>query len=71
MNLLLKLLGQDSAEPVAPALDENLPNLEDDKIFQLRMKKKVQAGIIRKMMEESGYGDLAKMTNVSKREFEE
>lgn len=44
---------------------------EDPQILQLRMKRKYQLGMIKKMLEDSGYGDLAKMTTLSKRDYNE
>jgi hypothetical protein len=35
------------------------------------MKRRYQTGMLKKMLEEAGYGDLAKMTTLSKREYED
>ncbi len=46
---------------------------EDDynqKLLQIRLKRKYQLGMIKKMLEEGGYGDLAKMTNVGKKSYD-
>ncbi len=42
----------------------------DPKLLQLRLKKKYQLGMVKKMLEEGGYGELAKMTNVGKKSYE-
>jgi hypothetical protein len=47
------------------------PAMHDPKILQMQIKRKHQLGMIRKMLEESGYGDLAKMTTLSKRDYDE
>lgn len=48
------------------------PAMHDEmQVLQLRMKRKHQLGLIRKMLEESGYDDLAKMTTLSRRDFDE
>ncbi len=42
----------------------------DPKILQLRLKRKYQLGMIKKMLEEGGYGDLAKMTTIGKKSYD-
>lgn len=37
---------------------------EDDEYLRLRIKKKQQNHLLRKMLQDGGYGDLAKMTNI-------
>jgi len=44
---------------------------EDPRVLQLKMKRRYQTGMLKKMLEEAGYGDLAKMTTLSKREYED
>jgi len=42
----------------------------DPKILQLRLKRKYQLGMIKKMLEEGGYGDLAKMTTIGRKSYD-
>jgi len=63
---LYQLMGQ-------PLREESLPDdvgldpatREDEQYLRLRLKKKRQTQLLRKMLEEGGYSDLARMTNVS------
>lgn len=55
---------------------EEMPDMEpamheaDPKILQLRLKKKYQLGMIKKMLEEGGYEDLAKMTTIGRKAYD-
>ncbi len=71
-GLIKQLLGEE-VEDDRPEFPIAAPPAEhgDDRYLQLRMKKKYQLGLIRKMLEESGYGDLAKMSTLSRREPED
>lgn len=40
------------------------PSHGDDEYLRLRIKKKQQNHLLRKMLQDGGYGDLAKMTNI-------
>lgn len=42
----------------------------DPKILQLKMKRRHQLGLLKKMMEDAGYGDLARMTTISKSDYD-
>lgn len=42
----------------------------DPKVFQLKMKRRRQMEMVKKMLEDSGYGDLAKMTTLNRREID-
>jgi hypothetical protein len=61
-----------------PEPAEEVPDMEpavheddmDPKILQLRLKKKYQLGMIKKMLEEGGYGDLAKMTTIGRKAYD-
>ncbi len=43
----------------------------DPHVLQLRMKRKYQLGMIKKMLEDGGYSDLAKMTTVGRKSYED
>lgn len=69
-GILGQLLNEDPAghEPVNP-----LAPMEhgDEKVLALRMKKKYQLGLLRQMLEQGGYGDLAKMSSFTKRDIDD
>ncbi len=69
-GLFKKFLEQDQ-EPI-PQMPMREPAVHmNDKVMQLHMKKKYQTAMLKKMLEDAGYGDLAKMTTISKRDYEE
>lgn len=41
------------------------PPARDDDIVRLRIRKRRQTHMLRQMLEQGGYGDLAKQTNIS------
>lgn len=45
-------------------------NESDPKVLELRLKRKYQMGLIKKMMQDAGYDDLAKMTTIGKRSYD-
>lgn len=68
---LFEMLSEpDPAEEVPdmdPAVHEDA---SDPRILQIRLKKKYQLGMIKKMLEEGGYSDLAKMTTLNKKSYD-
>lgn len=65
---MLEMLGEPEEVPdMEPAVhDDNM----DPKVLQLRLKKKYQLGMIKKMLEEGGYEDLAKMTTIGRKSYD-
>lgn len=67
-SLVSRLMEEPADRPMIAAE----PEMHDDpKVLQLRMKRRYQLGMIKKMLEEAGYEDLAKMTTLSKRDYDE
>lgn len=70
-GILQKLLGrgvEDQGDE--PMLDE--PAMHgDEKILQLKLKKKNQINMLKRMLADAGYGDLAKMTTISKHDLDD
>ena len=53
-----------SEEPTEEDLGVEPPARDDGNYLRLRIKKKQQNHMLRQMLEQGGYGDLAKMTNI-------
>lgn len=70
---LLELLADENPvdEPVLREEPAAHGDSHDPRILQLRLKRKYQMGMIRKMLEEGGYKDLAKIASISKRDYDE
>lgn len=58
------------AEPVTGPRGDDFAR-GDDKFYQLQLKKKYQTNLLRKMLADAGYDDLAKMTTIRKARFED
>lgn len=68
---LIELLREnDGPDDFVPDRSEPAAHL-DPRTLQLQIRKKHQMGILKKMLEDAGYGDLAKMTTISKRDYDE
>jgi hypothetical protein len=64
---LKELIEADRGDPmgeVAPWDDDPMASGADPVHFQLELKKKRRAAMMRQMLEDSGYGDLAKMVKI-------
>lgn len=62
---LYQLMGQRTE----PATEEDVgiepASRDDDDYLRMRIKKKQRTHLLRKMLEDGGYGELSKMTNLS------
>lgn len=54
-----------SEEPTEEDLGVEPPSRDDGDYLRLRIKKKQQKQMLRQMLEQGGYGELAKMTTIS------
>lgn len=69
---LVETMMQNDAPERSPMWPSEEPAMHDDpRVLQLQLKRRYQMGMLKKMLEESGYGDLAKMTTLSKRDFDD
>lgn len=62
-KLLTDALSEERDLP--PNLDERAVRIpqDDPRMYSLELRKKRMSGLLKKMLQDSGYGDLAKMTN--------
>ncbi len=67
-RLLVDALSSPDEMPVEEPAMHDSP--DDPKILQLRLKRKYQLGMIKKMLEDGGYGELAKMTTIGKKSYD-
>lgn len=70
-GLIGRLMADEEPEGTTVPFQPDDPAMHDPKILQMQIKRRHQLGILKKMLEDSGYGDLAKMTTLSKRDFDE
>lgn len=65
---LLEYLRDDDRleEPEGGFEQDDVETPEDRQVYQLKLKKKRNQMMLKKMLEEQGYSDLAKMVNISK-----
>lgn len=68
---LLQYVLQGQNEPEKP-IEESAAHTDpyDPKILQLKLKKRYQLGMIKKMMQQAGYDDLARMTTLSRKNYD-
>jgi hypothetical protein len=54
---------------VQMGMDESMPDMaehgEDPQMWELKVKKKRRQQMLRQMLVDAGYGDLAQMTNIT------
>ena len=69
------LSGQPIGDPAVENLDLDDPDelaarsdLSKPRLMQLRLKKRQQAALMKQILKNGGYGDLARMTNIRKGE---
>jgi hypothetical protein len=68
---LVDLMAEEEPESSFPAQGIDEPEMHDPKVLQLRIRRKHQLGMIKKMLEDAGYEDLARMTTLQRREYDD
>ena len=59
------------SEPADEPMLDDVPSHGDDRYMMLKLKKKHQMALLKKMLSEAGYDDIAKMATISKRELDD
>lgn len=69
-GLFRRLMGMEE-EPADEPIVDDVPSHGDERYLALKLKKKHQMLMLKKMLAEAGYDDLAKMTTISKHDLED